>query len=117
MLAGVGYFFSGAITNIIGDLKQVGIWLFFIVLFGVIIFYVVERYYLSEKVEEANPNPETIHKIEEKLHNIEERLHLTTSPDRVEVREKRKKEEEKKTDAETRKRADAEKEERKSVGG
>jgi membrane protein DedA with SNARE-associated domain len=93
MLAGVGYFFSGAITSIIGDFKQIGIALFFIVLIGIIIFYVVERYYLSEKVEEANPNPETIHKFEEKLHNIEEaaqeklhdigeRLHLTSSPDR-----------------------------------
>jgi len=95
LLAGVGYFFSGAITSIIGDFKQIGIALFFIVLIGIIIFYVVERYYLSEKVEEANPNPETIHKIEEKLHNIEEaaqeklhdigeRLHLTSSPDREE---------------------------------
>ncbi len=95
LLAGVGYFFSGAITSIIGDFKQIGIALFFIVLVGIIIFYVVERYYLSEKVEEANPNPETIHKIEEKLHHIEEaaqeklhdigeRLHLTSSPDREE---------------------------------
>lgn len=95
MLASVGYFFSGAITSIIGDFKQIGIALFFIVLVGIIIFYVVERYYLSEKVEEANPNPETIHKIEKKLHNIEEaaqeklhdigeRLHLTSSPDREE---------------------------------
>jgi membrane protein DedA with SNARE-associated domain len=53
LLASVGYFFSGAITSIIGDFKQIGIALFFIVLVGIIIFYVVERYYLSEKVEEA----------------------------------------------------------------
>jgi membrane protein DedA with SNARE-associated domain len=96
LLAGVGYFFSGAITGIIGDFKRVGVGLFFIVLFGIIIFYVVERYYLSEKVEEANPNPETIHKIEQKLHNIEEaaqvklhdigeRLHLTTQPNKDEA--------------------------------
>jgi membrane protein DedA with SNARE-associated domain len=119
VLAGVGYFFSGAITNIIGDFKQVGIWLFFIVLFGIIIFYVVERYYLSEKVEEANPNPETIHKIEEKLHNIEERLHLTTSPEREGIKEKRRRgvDAEKKTDAQTRRRADAETEESKYIGG
>jgi membrane protein DedA with SNARE-associated domain len=100
MLAGIGYFFSGAITTIIGDFKQIGIALFFIVLFGIIIFYVVERYYLSEKVEEAEPNPETIHRIEEKLHQIEEvaqeklhdigeRLHLTHSPDREEEKEKK----------------------------
>jgi membrane protein DedA with SNARE-associated domain len=96
LLAGVGYFFSGAITGIIGDFKRVGVGLFFIVLFGIIIFYVVERYYLSEKVEEANPNPETIHKIEQKLHHIEEaaqvklhdigeRLHLTTQPNKDET--------------------------------
>lgn len=91
LLSGVGYFFSGAITSIIGDFKRVGITLFFIVLVGVIIFYVVERYYLSEKVEEVKP--ETLHKIEVKLHNIEEaaqgklqdigeRLHLTSSPNK-----------------------------------
>ncbi len=93
LLAGVGYFFSGAITGIIGDFKRVGVGLFFIVLVGVVIFYVVERYYLSEKVEEATPNPETIHKIEQKLHHIEEaaqvklhdigeRLHLTSQPNK-----------------------------------
>ncbi len=91
ILSGVGYFFSGAITSIIGDFKQIGIALFFIVLFGVIIFYVIERFWLSEKVEETRP--ETIQKIEEKIHDIEEvaqeklhdlgeRLHLTTSPQR-----------------------------------
>jgi membrane protein DedA with SNARE-associated domain len=93
ILSSVGYFFSGAITSIIGDFKQVGIALFFIVLFGVVIFYVIERYWLSEKVEEAKP--ETIQKIEEKIHDIEEvaqeklhdlgeRLHLTSSPQRDE---------------------------------
>jgi hypothetical protein len=74
---------------------------------------------LSEKVEEANPNPETIHKIEEKLHNIEERLHLTTSPEREGIKEKRRRgvDAEKKTDALTRRRADAETEESKYIGG
>ena len=97
LLAGTGYFFSGAITNIIGDFKQIGVALFFIVLVGIIIFYLIERYLLSEKIEEANP--ETIHKIEEKLHTIEEvaqdklhnigeRLHLTTPPSREEKGEK-----------------------------
>lgn len=89
LLAGVGFFFSGAITSIIGDFKQIGIALFFIVLCGVVVFYVLERFWLSEKVEEADP--ETIHKIEEKLHGFEEvaqeklhdlgeRLHLTREP-------------------------------------
>jgi len=86
LLSGTGYFFSGAITSIIGDFQQIGIALFFVILFTVIILYVVERYWLSERVEEANPA--TIHKIEEKLHAVEEvaqekfhdlseRLHLT----------------------------------------
>ena len=89
ILGGLGYFFSGAITSILGDFQKAGIALFFVVLFGIIIFYVVERYWLSEKVEEVAP--ETIHKIEEKihviedaaqekLHNIGERLHLTNPP-------------------------------------
>ena len=105
MLAGVGYFFSGAITGIIGDFKQIGIALFFIVLVGVVVFYVVERYWLSEKVEEAKP--ETIHKIEEKLHSIEEaaqeklldigeRLHLTNSPNKEEKEKRRQVDKEKK---------------------
>jgi len=86
MLSGVGYFFNGVITSILGDYQRIGIALFFIVMFGIIIFYVVERYWLSERVEAADP--ETIHKIEEKLaiveevgaktfHDITERLHLT----------------------------------------
>jgi membrane protein DedA with SNARE-associated domain len=93
LLSGAGYFFSGAITSIIGDFRQIGIALFFIVLTGVIIFYVIERFWLSEKVEEANP--ETIHRIEEKFHAVEEvaqeklhdlgeRLHLTREPNRDE---------------------------------
>lgn len=90
LLAGTGYFFSGAITSIIGDFQQVGVALFFLILFAVIIIYTIERFWLSERVEEANP--ETIHKIEEKLHAVEEvaqeklhdlteRLHLTREPD------------------------------------
>ena len=89
LLAGVGYFFSGFITSILGDYQRIGVALFFIVLFGIIIFYVIERYWLSERVEAANP--ETIHRIEEKLaiveevgsktlHDLTERLHLTREP-------------------------------------
>lgn len=96
-LSGVGYFFSGAVTNIIGDFKQIGVTVFFIVLGGILIFYLVEHYLLSQKIEEANP--ETIHKIEEKLHNLEEKLHLTSSPNR-----------EKKTDAEPEEKAKVPKE-------
>lgn len=100
LLAGTGYFFSGAVTSIIGDFRQIGVALFFIVLGGIIIFYLIERYLLSEKIEEADP--ETLHKIEEKLHTIEEvaqdklhnigeRLHLTASPNKEEKPEEVKK--------------------------
>ena len=70
ILSGVGYFFSGAVTSIIGDFRQIGITLFFLVLGGVILFYALERYWISEKVEEVPT--ETIHRIEEKLHAVEE---------------------------------------------
>lgn len=91
MLGGIGYFFSGAITSIIGDFRQVGIALFFVILVAVIVIYAVERYWLSEKVEEVEP--ETLVKIEEKFHAIEEiaqeklhdlgeRLHLTRDANR-----------------------------------
>jgi membrane protein DedA with SNARE-associated domain len=94
VLAGLGYFFSGAITSMIGDFKQVGFVLFFIVMFGIIGFYVLERYWLSEKVEDADP--ETIQKIEEKLlaveeagkntlHDLTERLHLTRESNRSDL--------------------------------
>lgn len=86
VLSSVGYFFSGAITSIIGDYQRIGIALFFLVMIGVIVFYAIERYWLSERVESANP--ETILKIEEKLlkvedigltklHDLSERFHLT----------------------------------------
>ncbi len=74
LLTSVGYFFSGAITTVIGDFKQIGIAVFFIALVGVIAFYLIERFLLSETIEEASP--ETIHRIEEKLHHIEEKLHI-----------------------------------------
>ena len=97
LLSGAGYFFRGAITSIIGDVRQIGVALFFIVLTGVIIFYVIERFWLSEKIEEASP--EAIHRIEEKLHAVEEvaqeklhdlgeRLHLTQHRDEKDVVQK-----------------------------
>lgn len=105
ILSGAGYFFSGAITGILGDFKQIGIALFFIVLVGIIIFYLVERYWVSEKVEEVKP--ETLHKIEEKIHHVEEvaqvklhdigeRLHLTSAPNKEDRETERREERERK---------------------
>jgi len=89
LLAGIGYFFSGAITSMIGDFRQIGIALFFIVLFAVIIFYAIERYWISERFEDANPAlilkiEERFHAVEEvaqeKLQDLSERLHFTREP-------------------------------------
>src|SRR5918996_1697439 len=55
ILAGAGYFFSGAITNIIGDFHRLGKVLLVIVVVGIVGFYLMERYWLSKKVEEADP--------------------------------------------------------------
>ena len=99
LLAGAGYLFSGTITSILGDFKTAGIALFFIALVGIIGFYLIEHYWLSEKVEEVKP--ETIHKIEEKLHKVEEvaqnklhdlseKLHFTSAPNREEEPENKK---------------------------
>ena len=77
ILSTTGYFFGGAITGIIGDFQQIGFVLLGIIVFGVVGFYLLERFWLSKKVESANP--ETIHEIEEKIHGIQEKLHLTQS--------------------------------------
>ena len=89
ILASVGYFFSGAVTTIIGDFQQIGIAVFFIVLGGIILFYLIERFLLSDKIEDADPA--ALQKLEEKL---EEKLHITHSatPDREESQENQTKE-------------------------
>jgi membrane protein DedA with SNARE-associated domain len=82
ILSTTGYFFGGAITSILGDFQRIGFVLLGVIVFGVLGFYLLERLWLSKKVESANP--ETIHNIEEKLHavseNIQEKLHLTQHP-------------------------------------
>src|SRR6185503_9129031 len=55
ILAGAGYFFSGAVMGLIGDFQRLGKVLLIIVLLGVVAFYWIERFWLSPKVEEANP--------------------------------------------------------------
>jgi membrane protein DedA with SNARE-associated domain len=75
-LASIGYIFHSAIYNLIGDFKQLGVFLVVVVAVGVVGFYLAERYWLSKKVEEADP--ETIQKFEqaaeEKLHEIKEEI-------------------------------------------
>lgn len=78
ILSGAGYFFSGAITNLIGDFHQIGYFLLVIVILGITGFYLAERFWFAKKVEEADP--ERIQELEqaaqEKLHEFQERIHF-----------------------------------------
>ena len=93
VLSSAGYFFSGAIMNLIGDFHKLGIGLLVIVGLGIVGFYLVERYWLSKKVEEADP--ERIQKLEqaaeEKLNEIREEIqeHLPLAPARRKEQPKR----------------------------
>ena len=55
ILSGAGYFFSGAVIGVIGDFQRLGKVLLVIVVVGVTGFYLAERFWLSPKVEEADP--------------------------------------------------------------
>src|SRR5215211_3639322 len=72
ILAGAGYFFSGAVMRVIGDFQRVGKVLLVVVVLGVIAFYLTERFWLSRKVEEADPErlQELEHAASEKLQDL-----------------------------------------------
>jgi membrane protein DedA with SNARE-associated domain len=55
VLSGAGYFFSGAVIGIIGDFQRLGKVLLVIVVVGIVGFYLAERFWLSRKVEAADP--------------------------------------------------------------
>jgi membrane protein DedA with SNARE-associated domain len=55
ILSGAGYFFSGAVIGVIGDFQRLGKALLVIVVVGVVGFYLAERFWLSKKVEAADP--------------------------------------------------------------
>ncbi len=81
IMSGAGYFFTGTVMGVIGDIHQVSI--FFSVVIVVLVggsvtaFYLAERYWFSKKVEEVTP--EQLHKLEHaaqaKFHNFQERIH------------------------------------------
>jgi membrane protein DedA with SNARE-associated domain len=77
VLAGAGYFFSGAVIGIIGDFQRLGKVLLVIVVVGVVGFYLVERFWLSRKVEEADPErlQEFEHVAQEKLQELKQEFH------------------------------------------
>jgi membrane protein DedA with SNARE-associated domain len=88
VLSSAGYFFSGAIEKFIGDFQDIGKYLLVIVVVGVIGFYLAERFWLSKKVEEADPErlQEFEQAAQEKLHTISqeirETMHLPPLPRR-----------------------------------
>ena len=72
VLAGAGYFFSGAVMGLIGDFQRVGKVLLVVVLLGILGFYLAERFWISRKVEEADPErlQEFEHAASEKLQDL-----------------------------------------------
>src|SRR6267378_5274193 len=76
LLSGAGYFFSGAVISIIGDFHRLGKILLVIVVLGIAGFYLAERFWLSKKVEEVNPErfQEFEHAAQEKLHELQDRI-------------------------------------------
>jgi len=76
MLSGAGYFFSGAVIGIIGDFHRLGKILLVIVVIGITGFYLAERFWLSKKVEEADPErfQEFEHAAQEKLQELQGRM-------------------------------------------
>ncbi|MDT5261702.1 MAG: hypothetical protein QOC61_706 [Acidobacteriota bacterium] len=76
VLSGVGFVFHSAVYNLIGDFHKFPVFLLVIVAVGVLGFYLAEKYWLSKKVEEANP--EKFQKFEQaaevKLHEIRDEI-------------------------------------------
>jgi membrane protein DedA with SNARE-associated domain len=72
VLAGAGYFFSGAVMGLIGDFQRLGKVLLVIVVVGIVAFYLTERFWLSRKVEEADPErlQELEHAASEKFQDL-----------------------------------------------
>ena len=76
VLAGAGYFFSGAVMGLIGDFQRLGKVLLVIVVVGIAAFYFAERFWISRKVEEVNPErlQELEHAASEKLQDLREEI-------------------------------------------
>src|ERR1044072_9144065 len=76
LLSGAGYFFSGAVMGLIGDFQRLGKVLLVIVLLGIVGFYMIERYWLSRKVEEADAErlQELEHAASEKFQDLKDEM-------------------------------------------
>jgi hypothetical protein len=86
ILAGAGYFFSGAVMGLIGDFQRLGKVLLVIVIVGIVTFYLTERFWLAKKVEQANPErlQEFEHAASEKLQDLRQEFqeHIPFKPQR-----------------------------------
>jgi membrane-associated protein len=76
VLSGAGYFFSGAVMGLIGDFQRLGKVLLVIVVVGIAAFYLTERFWISHKVEEADPErlQELEHAATEKLQDLRQEV-------------------------------------------
>lgn len=76
ILSGAGYFFSGAVMGVIGDFQRVGKVLLVIVVIGIVGFYLAERFWISPKVEKADPErlQEFEHAAAEKFQDLREEV-------------------------------------------
>jgi len=93
VLSGAGYFFSGAVMGLIGDFQRLGKVLLVIVIVGIVAFYLAERFWISPKVEEANPDrlQELEHAATEKLQDLREEIqeHIPFKQHRGEHKERK----------------------------
>jgi membrane protein DedA with SNARE-associated domain len=93
VLSGAGYFFSGAVMGLIGDFQRLGKVLLVIVVIGIAGFYFAERFWISRKVEEADPErlQELEHAATEKLQDLREELqeHMPFKQHRGEHKERK----------------------------
>ena len=76
VLSGAGYFFSGAVMGLIGDFQRLGKVLLVIVVVGIVAFYLTERFWISRKMEEADPErlQEFEHAATEKFQDLREEI-------------------------------------------
>jgi membrane protein DedA with SNARE-associated domain len=93
ILSGAGYFFSGAVIGLLGDFQRLGKVLLVIVVVGIVGFYLAERFWLSSKVEEADPErlQELEHAAQEKLQDLRQEFqeHIPFKQSRREEPKKR----------------------------
>ncbi|HET7112945.1 MAG TPA: DedA family protein [Pyrinomonadaceae bacterium] len=93
VLSGAGFFFSGAVMGLIGDFQRLGKVLLVIVVVGIAGFYFAERFWISRKVEEADPErlQELEHAATEKLQDLREELqeHIPFKQHRGEHKERK----------------------------